>query len=207
MSKSSAAEFIQYLKPVGWGPSLKTCPRWASQLEHFTSVLTIPNELSSNSFIELLLLGIKKLGQPQPASYFENDSNNRYLLREDADNLAFDRTIGIFLLDVRYIIDGHISVSNKIRQEGLNFFINTFTNKKKSQGAYTTITSLPYILHQADMLAARVEWEMEWLPKFSQNSVEEPKKQFKLSNNKTSTKNKALNSIKSEGLKNMLDNI
>jgi|TARA_B100000287_G_scaffold237894_1_gene223779 hypothetical protein len=68
-------------------------------------------------------------------------------------------------------------------------------------------TSLPYILHQADMLAARVEWEMEWLPKFSQNSVEEPKKQFKLSNNKTSTKNKALNSIKSEGLKNMLDNI
>ena len=67
-------------------------------------------------------------------------------MREDSDNLAFDKAIGIFLLDVRYIIDGHISVSNKIRQEGLNFFINTYTNKKKSQGAYTTITSLPYIL-------------------------------------------------------------
>ena len=65
----------QNLFPFLLGPSLKTCPRWASQLEHFTSVLTIPNELSSNSFIELLSLGIKKLGQPQPASYFENDSN------------------------------------------------------------------------------------------------------------------------------------
>ena len=37
-------------------------------------------------------------------------------------------------------------------------------------------TSLPYILHQADMLAARVEWEMEWLPKFSENNLEKPKK-------------------------------
>ena len=69
-------------------------------------------------------------------------------------------------------------------------------------------TSLPYILHQADMLAARVEWEMEWLPKFSENNLEKPKKQFNLSNNKkVTTKNKALNTIKSSGLKNMLDNL
>jgi hypothetical protein len=69
-------------------------------------------------------------------------------------------------------------------------------------------TSLPFILHQADMLAARVEWEKEWLPKLSQNSVEKQKKQFNLSNNKkTTTKNRALNTVKSEGLKNMLDNL
>jgi hypothetical protein len=67
-------------------------------------------------------------------------------------------------------------------------------------------TSLPYILHQADMLAARVEWEKEWLPKFSQNSVEEPKKQFNLKS-KQSSKSKALNTIKSPGLKNMLDSL
>ena len=70
-------------------------------------------------------------------------------------------------------------------------------------------TSLPFILHQADMLAARVEWEAEWLPKFSQNSVEKQKKQFNLDTNIKSnkTKNKALGGIKSEGLKNMLDNL
>jgi hypothetical protein len=69
-------------------------------------------------------------------------------------------------------------------------------------------TSLPFILHQADMLAARVEWEKEWLPKLSQNSVEKQKKQFNLSNNKkTTTKNRALNTVKSKGLKNMLDNL
>ena len=69
-------------------------------------------------------------------------------------------------------------------------------------------TALPFILHQADMLAARVEWEQEWLPKFSQSSLEKQKKQFTLSNNKkSSTKNRALNTVKSEGLKNMLDNL
>ena len=70
-------------------------------------------------------------------------------------------------------------------------------------------TSLPFILHQADMLASRVEWEKEWLPKFSQKGVEKQKKQFNLSDNTKSnkTKNKALGGIKSEGLKNMLDSL
>ena len=67
-------------------------------------------------------------------------------------------------------------------------------------------TSLPFILHQADMLASRVEWEQEWLPKFSQNNLEGPKKQFNLKN-KSSVKNKALNTVSSKGLKNMLDNL
>ena len=69
-------------------------------------------------------------------------------------------------------------------------------------------TSLPYILHQADLMAARIEFEREWLPKLK-GSVEEQKNNFTLSASKTSssTKNKALGSIKSEGLKNMLDNL
>ena len=69
-------------------------------------------------------------------------------------------------------------------------------------------TSLPFILHQADMMAARIEFEVEWLPKFSQNNVEKSNSHFTLSDNKkTPTKNKALGTIKSEGLKNMLDNL
>ena len=67
-------------------------------------------------------------------------------------------------------------------------------------------TSLPFILHQADMLAARVEFEKEWLPKFK-NSVDTSKKNYTLSNNNKSTKSKALGTISSPGLKNMLDNL
>ena len=32
-------------------------------------------------------------------------------------------------------------------------------------------TSLPFILHQADMMAARIEFEIEWLPKFSKEML------------------------------------
>jgi hypothetical protein len=67
-------------------------------------------------------------------------------------------------------------------------------------------TSLPFVLHQADMMAARIEFEIEWLPKFSKNSVATPKKSYTLSTNK-STKSKALNTISSPGLKNMLDSL
>jgi hypothetical protein len=72
-------------------------------------------------------------------------------------------------------------------------------------------TSLPFILHQADLMAARIEFEREWLPKLrgEKNSLDEQKENFTLSNNKTqsSTKNKALGNIKSAGLKNILDNL
>jgi len=56
------------------------------------------------------------------------------------------------------------------------------------------------------MMAARIEFEIEWLPKFSKNSVATPKKNYTLGNNK-STKSKALNSVSSPGLKNMLDSL
>jgi hypothetical protein len=69
-------------------------------------------------------------------------------------------------------------------------------------------TSLPFILHQADMMAARIEFEIEWLPKFSKNSVAAPKKNYTLaSNKKPNTQTKALSSISSPGLKSMLDNL
>ena len=72
-------------------------------------------------------------------------------------------------------------------------------------------TSLPFILHQADLMAARIEFEIEWLPKFK-SSVDGSKTNYTLSVNnkevsKTTSKTKALGSIKSAGLKNMLDNL
>ena len=66
-------------------------------------------------------------------------------------------------------------------------------------------TALPYILHQADMMAARIEFEREWLPKFKESDTKS-KINFKLKSNKT-TKSKALSSLSSPGLKNMLDKL
>ena len=66
-------------------------------------------------------------------------------------------------------------------------------------------TALPYILHQADMMAARIEFEREWLPKFKEGDTKS-KINFKLKSNKT-TKSKALSSLSSPGLKNMLDKL
>ncbi len=69
-------------------------------------------------------------------------------------------------------------------------------------------TSLPFIVHQADLMAARIEFEREWLPKLN-GSLEEQKGNFTLNDKpkSASKQQKALGSIKSEGLKNLLDNL
>jgi hypothetical protein len=71
-------------------------------------------------------------------------------------------------------------------------------------------TSLPFILHQADLMAARIEFEREWLPKFKEGKkpVDIKKPTSTLGNkNAIQNKTKALGTIKSQGLKNMLDNL
>ena len=94
-----------------------------------------------------------------------------------------------------------IKTHDGLYDESNKKYLHTFMPEQKPR------TCLPFILHQADLMAARIEFEKEWLPKLrGENSVEEPKKQFTLKS-KSNTKSKALNTIKSEGLKNMLDNL
>lgn len=67
--------------------------------------------------------------------------------------------------------------------------------------------ALPLIVHQADFLASRIEFEREWFPKFK-NSGDIGKKNTTLGGDKkVPIKTKALGSIKSAGLKNMLENL
>jgi hypothetical protein len=75
-------------------------------------------------------------------------------------------------------------------------------------------TSLPFILHQADLMAARIEFEREWLPRLKENKkpVDAGKGNYTLGNKpnmskKLSTKTKALGSFKSEGLKNIFNSL
>lgn len=65
---------MQYRRPVGAGPSLKTWPRWALHLLQTTSVLTIPMLMSVLYCMASLFAGCQKLGHPVPELNFESDS-------------------------------------------------------------------------------------------------------------------------------------
>ena len=115
---------------------------------------------------------------------------------------------GLFLLqqhDISYSFNEMIAIQihDGLYDDANVKYLKTFLPEQKPR------TSLPYILHQADLMAARIEFEQEWLPKLKgENSVEKQKSQFTLSpNKKTSAKSKALNTVSSPGLKNMLDSL
>src|SRR2546427_11699003 len=57
----SDAEFMQYLSPVGLGPSSNSCPKWAPQLAHSTSVRRMNRVLSCFSRTFLSCTGAQKL--------------------------------------------------------------------------------------------------------------------------------------------------
>ena len=116
---------------------------------------------------------------------------------------------GLYLLQshgVQYSFNEMLAIQTHdgLYDEGNKKYLHTFMPEQKPR------TCLLFILHQADLMAARIEFEREWLPKFK-NPVEAPKKNFTLDTNKKSTppaaKTKALSSLKSEGLKNLLDSI
>ena len=115
---------------------------------------------------------------------------------------------GLFMLqshDIQYTFNEMLAIQTHdgLYDEGNKKYLFAFMPEQKPR------TSLPFILHQADLLAARVEFEREWLPKLKgevQNNVSKSKENFTLKS-KTSTKSKALNTLSSPGLKNMLDSL
>lgn len=153
-----------------------------------------------------------KMGDEEHESYIpQTDQWRRDKLGEEYmhnTSIAFaavpDR--GLYLLqahDIKYTFNEMIAIQTHdgLYDNANEKYLKSFMPETKPR------TSLPYILHQADLLAARVEFEREWLPKLKgENSVEEPKKNFTLKS-KASSKSKALNTISSPGLKNMLDSL
>jgi hypothetical protein len=120
---------------------------------------------------------------------------------------------GLFMLQshgIQYTFNEMVAIQTHdgLYDEGNKKYLMSFMPEQKPR------TSLPFILHQADLMAARIEFEREWLPKLKEGkkSVDIKKENFTLGNKpnmskKTSTKEKALGSFKSDGLKNLLDNI
>ena len=70
-------------------------------------------------------------------------------------------------------------------------------------------TSLVYVLHQADLMAARVEFEREWLPKLLGPRVEKPAKEnnFSLNKNNSNVKAKAMKKLANPALANIMKNL
>ena len=117
-----------------------------------------------------------------------------------------------------------------LQQEGIKYSFNEMiaiqthdglydeANKKYLQGflpEQKPRTCLPYILHQADIMAARIEFEMEHIELLNPNkpsiTATEKKETFKLEVKKPSIKQKALNStnsgINSNNLMNLLNDL
>lgn len=116
---------------------------------------------------------------------------------------------GLYLLQshgIRYSFNEMVAIQTHdgLYDEANKKYLFSFMPEQKPR------TSLPFILHQADLMAARIEFEREWFPKFRADvKPTQPKNNFKLEtkSKKPSTQQKALGSIKSEGLKNLFDNL
>ena len=153
-----------------------------------------------------------KMGDEENESYIpQTDQWRKDKLGED---YMFNKKVpfasvpdrGLFMLQshgVQYTFNEMLAIQTHdgLYDEANKKYLFTFMPEQKPR------TSLPFILHQADLMAARIEFEREWLPKLKgENSVEPQKKNYTL-NTKTSSKSKALNTISSPGLKNMLDSL
>ena len=153
-----------------------------------------------------------KMGDEENESYIpQTDQWRKDKLGED---YMFNKKVpfasvpdrGLFLLQshgVQYTFNEMLAIQTHdgLYDEANKKYLFAFMPEQKPR------TCLPFILHQADLMAARIEFEREWLPKLNgENSVEPQKKNYTL-NTKTNSKSKALNTISSPGLKNMLDSL
>ncbi len=127
-----------------------------------------------------------KFGDETHEAYItQTDQWRRDKLGEDYmfnEALAFasvpDR--GLFLLQsngITYTFNEMITIQTHdgLYDEGNKKYLMTYMPEQKPR------TALPLILHQADMMAARIEFEKEWLPKFKQDKKVEIKAPNKFS--------------------------
>jgi len=151
-----------------------------------------------------------KMGDEEHDSYIpQTDKWRRDKLGEDYkfnEKVPFasvpDRSL--FLLQshgVQYTFNEMVTIQTHdgLYDEANKKYLFSFTPGQKPR------TSLPYIVHQGDLMAARIEFEREWLPKL--RGEEQKEDNFKLKTMNKTTKDKALGSIKSSGLNDLLQGL
>ena len=153
-----------------------------------------------------------KMGDEEHESYIpQTDKWRREKLGED---YMFNKAVpfasvpdrGLFMLQshgIKYTFNEMLAIQTHdgLYDEGNKKYLFAFQPEQKPR------TSLPFILHQADLMAARIEFEREWLPKFK-NSVPPQEENFILkTETKKSTKDKALSQLESKGLMDLFDKL
>jgi len=190
--------------------SLKLYDVWA-EFEMDRSTFTIEELVFS-----ALNHDLGKIGDEEHEAYIPQD--DKWRKEKLGEDYKFNSTLpfasvpdrGLFLLQsygIPYTFNEMIAIQTHdgLYDESNSKYLKSFMPEQKPR------TSLPYILHQADLMASRIEFEKEWLPKF-QNNLDKPKKNFILDENTSkkvtkSIKNKALSSVQSDSLKNLLNNL
>jgi len=146
--------------------------------------------------------------------YIHLPSKDAWRKKNLGENYSFNTKIqfmkvpdrGLYILQKNRILVSEneyiaIQTHDGLYDPGNEVYLKSFMPETKFR------SSLPYILHQADMLASRIEFETEYSGEFK-NNVESPKKGFILKDKTNSTiSNLSLSSIKSQGLKDMLNKI
>ena len=173
-------------------------------------------DMSTFTIEELVFSAINhdlgKMGDEENESYIpQTDKWRREKLGED---YMFNKQVpfssvpdrGLFMLQshgVQYTFNEMLAIQTHdgLYDEANKKYLFAFQPEQKPR------TSLPYILHQADLMAARIEFEREWLPKLK-NPVPPQKENFILNGeSKKSTKDKALSQLESKGLKDLFDKL
>lgn len=156
-----------------------------------------------------------KFGDEQNASYLEQTDQWRrdklgetYMFNDRLEYMTVpDR--GLHLL----ISNGIIPTKNEMLAIKTHDGLYEESNKAYLMGFTPEIkprTSLLYVLHQADLLASRVEFEKEWLPRLlGEKKVEEKPKtnNFTLNQNNKNVKAKAMKKMANPALAELMKNI
>ena len=127
-----------------------------------------------------------KMGDDQHEAYIpQTDQWRKDKLGEDYmfnTKLAFasvpDRSLFLLMSHgIQYSFNEMVAIQTHdgLYDEGNKKYLMTYMPEQKPR------TALPLILHQADMMAARIEFEKEWLPKFKQDKKVEIKTSNKFS--------------------------
>jgi len=155
-----------------------------------------------------------KFGDEQNASYIEQTDqwrrdklNETYMFNDRLEYMTVpDR--GLHLLYSLGITPTKnemlaIKLHDGLYDETNKPYLMSFTPETKPR------TSIVYVLHQADLMAARIEFEREWLPKLLGPRVEKPAKEnnFSLNKNNSNVKAKAMKKMANPALANIMKNL
>lgn len=153
-----------------------------------------------------------KFGDEQNASYIEQTDqwrrdklNETYMFNDRLEYMTVpDR--GLFLLMSNGVVPTKnemiaIKTHDGLYDESNKAYLMGFTPETKPR------TSLIYVLHQADLLAARIEFEVEWLPKLLGPRVEKTYKETNFNKNNSNVKAKAMKKMTNPALAELMKNI